>query len=379
MSMEIRVLHVVESLDSQAAEAWLLRMLRAMRNSHPHLHWTFFTLLAHQGRNDAAARALGADVIHSAHELRENLAFLRGLRRTLRSGRFDVLHCHHDVMSAAYLLAAAGLPIRRRIVHAHNTSMHIPSSNRMKVAVLREPMRQVCLRGADRVVGVSHAALESMTGSRQPGGRFRVVHCAIDTARFAGRDPEASRIRAGMGLEQSARVLLFVGRMVDYKNPVFVVEILARLAARHPDLVAVFAGTGPLEGAVREMARATGLEGRVRLAGFREDVADVMLASDVLAWPSVEHPREGLGLGVIEAQAAGLPVVMSRGVPDDAILVPELVDVVPLAAGPAGWSEAISRRLRSPAPDRMRAWSAVDSSSFSMKAGVANLMALYED
>ena len=103
-----------------------------------------------------------------------------------------------------------------------------------------------------------------------------------------------------------------------------------------------------------------------------------MVNSDVLIWPSVEEPKEGLGLGIVEAQAACLPILMSRSVPEEAIVVPELVEVLPLAAGAEQWANTVLRVLSGPRPDRNATRQKVASSSFSMAAGVSNLVALYD-
>src|SRR6185295_7789049 len=103
----------------------------------------------------------------------------------MKKGCYEILHCHHDIMSAAYLAAAAGLPFRKRIVHLHNTALGLPTPNKIKSGLAREPMRQICLRMADQIVGISAEALESLIGTnRQDPKRHVVVHYAIDTERF---------------------------------------------------------------------------------------------------------------------------------------------------------------------------------------------------
>jgi glycosyltransferase EpsF len=375
----VRVLHVVENLNNQAVESWLLRVLSAASEEYPHVHWTFFCVLGKTGRNDAAARRLGAQVIHSRYEIGKKVRFLSSLRKVMKDRHYDILHCHHDVMSAAYLLASAGLPFKRRIVHLHNTSLSLPTPSQAKADLVRGPMRQVCLRMADQIVGISTEALQSLIGNRAPNPkRHRVVHCAVNTARFAQAPPDAPAFRKSLGLNSTARILLFVGRIVDYKNPCFVVEVLERLVRANTDVVAVFAGTGNRENEVREMAQQKNLEGRTRLLGFRDDVPELMLVSDVLIWPSLEEPKEGLGLGIVEAQAAGLPILMSRSVPEEAIVVPELVEVRSLSAGPKAWAEAVLQIVGRPHPARSESLAQVEVSSFSLSSGVLNLMALYE-
>jgi glycosyltransferase EpsF len=174
--------------------------------------------------------------------------------------------------------------------------------------------------------------------------------------------------------------LLFVGRLVSYKNPAFVIEILECLARRHPDAVAILAGVGVQESELRNnLASSETLAGRVQLLGFRDDVDELMANSDVLIWPSLEEPKEGLGLGIVEAQAAGLPILMSRSVPEEAIVVPELVDVLPLSMGAEIWAARVREILNRPRLSRDLANATVESSSFSLAAGVQNVLSLYDN
>ena len=377
-----RVFHVVESLDIGAVENWLLRMLRAGRSFGIDLDWTFYSVLSRPGRYDDIARELGATVINSPVELDDTWAFVRSMRRALRAGRYDVMHCHHDLTSAVYLAAGSGLGIRRKIVHVHNADMHVPTDNSRKAALLREPMRQLCLTLADRIVGISRHTLETFLHGRPPSPpRDVVLYYGIDTASFRAPRADRAALRRSIGLPNDARILLFVGRMVSYKNPMFVVDILARLAGDDPNVYAVFAGSGPLEDEVRSHARTAGVEDRVRVLGWRKDTVDLMQASDVFVFPRVEDGSEvgieGLGLVVVEAQAGGLRSLLSRGVPDDAIVLRDLCDALPLGAGSDAWAGALKAILARPRAEPESALEAIEHSAFSLEAGFRGLMALH--
>jgi glycosyltransferase EpsF len=375
----IKVLHIVENLNDQAVESWLLRVVGAAAKDHPNLEWTFFCTVGKEGRLDEAARRLGATVIHSRYDISDKVRFMRSLREVMRGGEYDILHCHHDIMSAAYLAAAAGLPFRKRIVHVHNTALNLPSSNRVKTELVREPMRQICLRMADQIVGISSDALESLIGKGAYNpARHHVVHYAVDTERFSSAPVDREKFRRELRFDVEAKILLFVGRMTDYKNPRFVIEILEHAVRADERAVAVFAGVGDECESIAKLAKERSISERIRLLGFRDDVPNLMVNSDVLIWPSVEEPKEGLGLGIVEAQAAGLPILMSRSVPEEAIVVPELVEVLPLSAGAEQWANAVLRVLSGPRSNRKATQQKVASSSFSMAEGVSNLVALYD-
>lgn len=372
----VRLLHVVESFDGQAVESWILNVVRCAKQIDRTVHWTFFCIQTAAGVLDDQVREMDATVIHTRHPIGSKLRFIASLRKTMAEGAYDVLHCHHDLMSAPALLASAGLPFRRRIVHIHNTALSIPTSNPVKIALMREPMRHVCLHAADGIVGVSREALDAMLAGRSSRpGRDQVVHCGIDTNRFTGAS--CDRLRRDLGVPVEAKVLLFVGRMTTYKNPLFVIEILEQLGSQNGDFYAVFAGKGPLEEEARNCARARGLGTRVRVLGWRTDVPELMQSADVLVWPGVEEPKEGLGLGVVEAQAAGLRVVMSRNVPEEAVVLPELVRTLSLSSGAARWAEEITSLINNEMPARETALAAVKASSFAIEQSTKNVLDLY--
>jgi glycosyltransferase involved in cell wall biosynthesis len=233
---------------------------------------------------------------------------------------------------------------------------------------------------SDRIAGISRDALASMIrDSQSKPGRDVVVYYGIDTAKF--RHPRRSKeaTRESIRVAGDAKVILFAGRMTAYKNPQFVIDVLAEISAQVPDAVAVFAGIGPETDNVTQRARDTGLADRIRILGWRDDLPELMLASDLLLWPGQENPKEGLGLGIVEAQAAGLPIVMSRSVPEDAIVIDDLVSVVPLSAGAAAWGREALRMLTNEHPERGGSLEKIEASHFSLKAGTDNVIALYEN
>jgi glycosyltransferase involved in cell wall biosynthesis len=379
-----RVVHIVESLDVGAVESWLLRMLKAGQSSGEVLDWTFYSVLSRPGRFDEAARALGAKVINSPVELYDKVRFVRHLRRALQKGRYDVLHCHHDLVSAVYLVAALGLKIRRRIVHVHNADLHVPTGSTRKAALLREPMRSICLQLADRIVGISDYTLSNFLRGQAPSfPRDVVLYYGIDTVPFRLASPDAKAVRRSLDLPELARVLLFVGRMVSYKNPLFVLELLDEIAEDEPDTYAVFVGAGPLEQQLRARASALGLEERVRVLGWRDDTAALMRTADLFVFPRAEEVaddlgKEGLGLVVVEAQAAGLSALLSRGIPEDAIVIPELCETLSLSQGSKAWASSARSILARPRPDAAAALTAIEKSRFSLDAGFRHLVALHQ-
>jgi glycosyltransferase involved in cell wall biosynthesis len=158
----------------------------------------------------------------------------------------------------------------------------------------------------ERLICVSEAVYESFLHKGVPKQKLRLVRNGIHP-----RPASSSRaaVRSALGVPPEAQVVLTVGRLVGRKGYRSLLEAVPAVVEREPDALFLWVGEGPLEGELRGRVRAAGLEGKVRLLGRREDVPDLMAASDLFVLPSL---AEGLPLVVLEAMAAGLPVVGTR-------------------------------------------------------------------
>jgi glycosyltransferase involved in cell wall biosynthesis len=373
-----RILHVVENLNKGAVENWLVRMLGHAREKGIDLDWTFYCALGQPGAMDEKARALGARVIHSPVPIVRKAEFVRALRMELRRRDYDVLHCHHDIVSAVYLLAASGMRIRRRIVHVHNADEALPTPSRLKQRLYREPMRRVCLFMADRIVGISHHTLDTfLAGRARCPERDSVHYYGVDTTPFENVAADRLGFRRQLDLPQDAFILLFGGRLVPEKNPVFVVDVLANLLCIAPRAVAVFAGAGSVEMEVLARARELGVEDSVRLLGWRNDLPEIMSCSDWFILPHPECPVEGFGVAIVEAQLAGLRMLLSLGIPDDPLLSTACFRRLTLSDGPKLWAKAAMELLHGPVPSRAAALAALRVSPMNMDQALKGLLELH--
>jgi glycosyltransferase involved in cell wall biosynthesis len=377
-SLPKRVLHVVENLDRGAVENWLVRMLRHARRQNVRVDWTFYCALNQPGEMEGEARALGARVIHSPVPLTRKIEFVRALRVELRRANYDVLHCHHDLLSAIYLLAAAGLLIGRRIVHVHNADETVPTRNRLKQRLYREPMRRICLAMADQIIGNSNHTLNTFLAgrSRRPG-RDAVHYYGVDPTPFVNNTADRAGFRRQIGLHESALILLFAGRLVPEKNPAFAVDVLSELRHTKPQAVAIFAGVGSQEQAVRSRAGELGIDNSIRLLGWRRDLPEIMRCSDWFILPHPEQPMEGFGLAVVEAQLAGLRMLLSRGIADDPLLPTANFRRLSLSAGPKAWAAAAIELSHAPTPSRDAVLAALRNSAADLDRALDALIGLH--
>ena len=373
-----RVLHVVENLDRGAVENWLVRMFRHGKKMCFDLDWTFYCTLGREGALHSEVRALGGRIVYSPAPIGEKWAFMRALRRELKRGRYEVLHCHHDLVNAVYLAASIGLPIRRRLVHVHNADENLLTPSQWKQQFLREPMRRICLVMADQIVGISQHTLDTfLRGRKRRPCKDKVHYYGIDPSPFRKVKVDRASFRRNLGLPENALILLFAGRMVPEKNPLFAVEVLAELKRLKPDVASVFVGRGSAEKEVADRAEQLGLREAFRSLGWRNNVPEIMCCCDWFILPRPERTTEGLGVAVIEAQLAGLRLLLSLSVADDPLLPTACVKRLTLADGPAAWGHAALKLLDS-SPSREDAIRALQNSPFDMNFAFRQLAQLHE-
>lgn len=373
-----RVIHLVEQLGQGATENWLLRMLEYGQNVGADLQWTFYCYLPTLGGLEDRARELGARVVISREPLRHYIRFGRELREELRTGDYDILHAHHDVLSGLYLSASVGLPLRRKIVHVHNTRAAILTNTSWKQQIYERVLRQACLNLADVIAGVSNPALDCfLAGRPRRPGRDVVVYSGVSAAPFIDCGPDRDKVRQQLELSTSARIVLFVGRLVDEKNPLYCLDVLSELRKVDDRVVLAVAGEGPLRHELRQRAEALDLTEHVRFLGWRDDIANIMKSADLMIVPNPDQPLEGFGLVVLEAQLAGLPLLLSPGISDDPILPTAKFRRLSISQAPREWASIAVTLMNESAPDPVAAWRALSTSPMAMDRALSNLLALY--
>ena len=221
---------------------------------------------------------------------------------------FALLHIHAGIGWEGHGLAAAG---RAAAIPALVRTEHLPH---LITDLAQRDEHAAGLRLVDRTICVSAAAARSFRAAGLDGSIVTIRNGLHH--RPATRSREAVRAALGLGLETP--VLLLAARFTAQKNHAALIGALPRLLDRRTDLVLLLAGTGPLEAALRTSAAEAGVAHAVRFLGRREDVPDLLAAADLMVLPS---RFEGLPLALIEAAAAGVPVVATAvGGSDEIVL-----------------------------------------------------------
>lgn len=190
---------------------------------------------------------------------------------------------------------------RKVVIHSHNGE----TSKRMLQTVTRPLLGLI----TDKRVACSRLAAEFMFG-KKASKEVLIVPNAITLDKYQFKQEIRENIRKKMGIEKKI-VLCHIGRLSEQKNPFRLLEILVAVLKKEKNVVLLSVGTGELEDEVHDYARKLGVEDHVKFLGKRNDVSDLLQAADVFVLPS---KYEGLPIVAIEAQAAGIPSVLSSAI-----------------------------------------------------------------
>lgn len=180
------------------------------------------------------------------------------------------------------------------------------------------------------------------------GAPYQIINNAIDATAYSFNPKKRIEMRHQLGLADKL-IIGHVGRFNPQKNHPFLLDIFAALLKKEPSAILLLVGGGENMLKIQAKAHALGIAEHVRFLGVRSDVADLMQAMDVFVFPSL---YEGLPVTMVEAQAAGLPCIISDKIPPECILTEGLVDVMPLSASPEIWAEKILAKRAIPRTDR---------------------------
>ncbi len=367
---QLRILHVVGTMNPGGLETWLLNVLAHIERDRFQFH--FCVCGSETGIYGREVERLGGTVLRCPKGA-DLWSFRRRFRTVLREGKYDVVHSHVFFFSGALLRWAnqEGVPIR--IAHSHNTDDGKPDS--FSRGFYRRTMKSWINRYATHGLAASKLAAAELFGENWlADGRFQALDYGLDLRPFHERFSR-DHVRAEHGIPKDAPVVGHVGRFDHSKNHRFLLEVAAAVLKCRPDTHFLLVGDGPLRPEIEVLARRMGLSRHVHFLGIRTDVPGLMLAAmDLFLFPSL---HEGFGVCLLEAQAAGLRCLVSDAIPEEVVRVPGAVEFLPLSAGMDYWSTRVIQTLDAP---RLKLAPALDSDlqyCFSTQRSMRELMSIY--
>ena len=333
----IRILQVVTHMDRGGLETMLMNYYRHMNREK--VQYDFLVHRQERAAYDDEIEALGGKIYRLPRLVPWSKSYLAALNQFFDDHpEYKVVHVHQDCLSSVILKVAKthGVPVR--IAHSH-------SANQDKN--LKYPIKLWYKRNipeyATNLFACGRDAGDWMFG----GASYQIINNAIDVAAYTYSRLKCAEKRQKLGLATEF-IIGHVGRFNTPKNHPFLLGIFAALLKKEPNAILLLVGGGEDMPKMQAKARELGIADHVRFLGIRSDVADLMQAMDVFAFPSL---YEGLGIVLIEAQASGLPCIVSDTIPPEAYLT-DLVFPKKLSASPEEWADVILEKRNTPRTDR---------------------------
>ncbi|BBI32092.1 putative glycosyltransferase EpsF [Cohnella abietis] len=347
MNRKIKVLHMVGKMHPGGIESLLMNVYRHIDRSRYEFHFGVQT--EEKAFYDDEIAALGGTIVRHPHPNKGLWNFRRALASNLQNhGPYDAVHSHIFGFSGYVLKIAKEMGVPVRISHSHNTN---DSKRGTWIRTLyRAHMRRLIRSNATGMLGCSNAACESLFGTKCWGDRrVTVFPNAIDLSEYATLPVSRMKAREGLGLPRNRFIVGHIGRFSRQKNHAFLLERFEAFLYVRPDAHLLLIGDGPLRAEMEAKAIELGLEDYVSFLGVRKDVPELMAAMDLFLLPSL---YEGLGIVLIEAQAAGVPCLVSDRVPKEADLGIGLVERLSLDKA-GDWA---GQMLKLGAPESSPTW-----------------------
>lgn len=231
------------------------------------------------------------------------LAYMK-LKKIINDEGYNIVHTHTPVASVCTRLACRNMKNVKVFYTAHG--FHFYEGAPFTNWVVYYPIEKCLSIYTDVLITINQEDYQRSKRSFKAGRVEYIPGVGLDTEKFTSVTIEKSVKRRELGLPEDAFVLLSVGELNKNKNHEIVIKAIARL--NNSRICYVICGTGPLENYLRDLASTLGVGNQVKLLGFRNDIAEICKATDIFVFPSL---REGLPVSLMEAMAAGLPVLCS--------------------------------------------------------------------
>ncbi|WP_051258570.1 glycosyltransferase [Atopococcus tabaci] len=303
----IRILHIGMTPNYGGLESFIMNVYRNVDRKK--IQFDFLAPVNQEIAFEDEIIKMGGRVFHFIEDRKSGNRIIKPRLNFFKKTNYQIVHCHRTHLGDLdYLWAAkiGGVPIR--IIHAHSTG-YINTHHRL--ATIIERINRIFLSSVStNLLACSQDAGEWMFTNNN----FKVIKNAINLNRFRFNEHKREQIREKFNIENDEVLLGHIGTFYEVKNQQFLLEVLKELKYSQKKYKLMLVGDGKLKTHIMKKVTEYDLEKSVIFTGMQQNVEDFMNAFDIFLFPS---KFEGLGTSVIEAQANGLPVLISDRLPQE--------------------------------------------------------------
>ena len=338
MAEPIRILQVIGIMNRGGAEAMIMNLYRHIDREK--IQFDFVEHTTEKAAFDEEIISMGGKIYHCPkYTVTNHFQYCQWWNNFFseHASEYSVVHGHIGSTATIYLKIAKNYGLYT-IAHSHNSN----GTYYIKEVIYRcisFPTRYI----ADYFIGCSEKAGKDRYGKKiiSKKEKYYILNNAIDTQQYSYSVSMRETIRKSFGLTDEI-IIGHVGRFETQKNHKFLIDIFSRILSKNRNIKLLLVGDGPLKKDVLKQVEGMGIQDSVIFAGIRSDVNRVLQRMDVFVMPSL---FEGLPVSLVEAQATGLPCVISDTIPEDCHIT-DLVSTLKLQDSTELWAEHILSRVK---------------------------------
>ena len=362
----IRILHVIGSMNCGGAENLIINLYRKIDRTKIQFDFVLHTTDDCFFENEIIS--LGGKIFRTEkYVIKNHFSYKNWWKNFLQEhAEYQIIHGHINSSAAIYLKEAKRQK-RYTLMHSHTSN----SGGGLK-GILKDIVQYPFRFYTDQCIGCSYEAAKWLYGKKIASEeKTLIVKNGIDAAHFRFDPLAKERVKDELNA-QGKIICIHVGRFVTEKNHAFLIDIFQIVHRKHPNAQLWLLGEGTEKEKIIQKVQACGLTKDVRFLGVQRDVAPYLHAANVFLFPSL---HEGLPLTIVEAQAAGLPILASNAVPKEADVGAGLLHWMELSDELEKWAD---RAIALSACDHVDTYEQVLASGYDINSTVALLTKMYQ-
>ncbi|MCH5226496.1 MAG: glycosyltransferase [Muribaculaceae bacterium] len=307
----MRILYLIPSMQKNGIETSIINLTRALLAMNIQVDF----LIYNENRVGYYQEMIeaGTNIYHIPPRKNNPFVFYRNLKKFFakHAKEYDVFHANSmSLASIEPLIFSRLYKIPKRIMHIHGTNNDV-----LYAKIFHKFHKHLLSLFASDYIACSKKAVDWGFGHTHIYNKAKLIYNGIDLNRFNFQEEIRISKRNELKLKEKDDVVIHIGSFLKVKNHKFLLEIFKKFQNNKSGAKLLLVGEGPLEVEIRQYAKELEIADKVIFLGKRNDIAELLCASDCLLFPSF---HEGLPMVTLEAQATGLPVLASLGVPSDA-------------------------------------------------------------
>lgn len=366
MAGPIRVLHVLNCLNCGGAETMIMNLYRIINRRK--IQFDFIVHVTDKCDYDDEILKMGGKIYHIPQFCGKNyFQYKKAWSMFLESHHeYKIIHGHLRSTASIYMSIAKKYGCIT-IAHSHSTCSRGNMLEQFIKNFLQLPIRYI----ADYLFACSDEAGKWLFGGKSAkANNYRVIKNAIDVEKYAFDEGKRNKMRKELNI-QNKFVVGHVGSFTPPKNHRFLIEVFYEICKKNENAILLLIGDGKLRMQIEKQIRVLGVQDKAILTGVVSNVNDYMQAMDVFVFPSL---FEGLPLAVVEAQASGLPCIISDVITDEVHVTPK-IQPVSLSKRADEWADIVVSVKNL---DRADVKHIIEKSGFDIREAVEKLASFYE-